>query len=169
MKLGAEGQANIEVSASPDAVYALVADVERMGEWSPECRRCEWIDGATGPAVGAWFKGSNRRGLARWSNRLRVLTATPGREFSFVTQHRGRDMTRWTYRFEPNATGTTVIETFELLSDMPWYFRVADRLLMGVKDRKADLETNMGQTLQHLKDHLDNPDPVGPRNRAAHR
>jgi Polyketide cyclase / dehydrase and lipid transport len=122
-----------------------------MGEWSPECRRCEWIGGATGPVVGARFKGTNRRGVARWSTRPRVVVADPGREFAFVIGHRGRDMTRWSYRFEPASDGTKVTESFEMLREMPWYFRFADRFLMGVKDRTADLVASMGETLQRLK------------------
>ena len=133
------------------ALYDLVSDVPRMGDWSPECRRCEWIDGATGPAVGARFKGSNQRGLARWSTKPRVVSADPGREFAFVTGHLGRDMTKWTYRFTPASDATTVTESFEMLRAMPWYFRLADRLLMGVTDREADLTTNMTETLQRLK------------------
>ena len=151
MKAGTQGQASIDVDASPTVLYDVVSDVRRMGEWSPECRRCEWIGGATGPAVGARFKGSNRRGVARWSTKPRVIVADPGRAFAFVTGHLGRDMTRWIYRFESTPGGTKVTESFEMLRDMPWYFRLADRLLMGVKDRKADLETNMGETLRRLK------------------
>lgn len=151
MKAGTQGQASTDVDASPTVLYDVVSDVRRMGEWSPECRRCEWIGGATGPAVGARFKGSNRRGVARWSTKPRVVVADPGRDFAFVTGHLGRDMTRWSYRFESTTGGTKVTESFEMLRDMPWYFRLADRLLMGVKDRKADLETNMGETLRRLK------------------
>jgi hypothetical protein len=44
-----------------------------------------------------------------------------------------------------------VTESFEMLADMPWYFVLGDRLLMGVKDRHADLEKNMADTLQRLK------------------
>jgi Polyketide cyclase / dehydrase and lipid transport len=151
VKAGTYGEARTEVHASPVALYEIVSDVCRMGEWSPECRRCEWIEGATGPAVGARFKGTNQHGVARWSNTPRVVVADSGREFAFVTGHLGRDMTRWSYRFETAAHHTTVTESFEMLRDMPWYFRLADRLLMGVKDRKADLETNMGETLRHIK------------------
>jgi hypothetical protein len=129
-----------------------------MGEWSPECRHCEWIGGATRPAVGARFKGTNRHGVARWSTKPRVVTADPGREFAFVTGHLGRDMTKWSYRFEPADDHVTVTESFEMLCDMPWYFRLADRLLMGVKDRKADLETNMQETLRRLKTATANAD-----------
>ena len=151
MKAGTRGLASIEVRASPSQLYDAVSDVRRMGEWSPECQRCEWIDGAVGPAVGARFKGSNRRGIVRWSTTPRVVVADIGREFAFVTGHRGRDMTKWTYRFDSVVDGTNVTESFEMLRDMPWYFRLADRLLMGVKDRKADLETNMQETLRRLK------------------
>lgn len=158
MKAGTRGQASTEVDASPTALYDVVSDVRRMGEWSPECRRCEWIGAATGPAVGARFKGSNQRGVARWSTKPRVVVADPGREFAFVTGHLGRDMTKWSYRFEPTPGGTKMTESFEMLRDMPWYFRLADRLLMGVKDRKADLETNMGETLRRLKVAAENHD-----------
>ncbi len=151
MKKGTKGQATCHVQCPPEKLYDLVADVGRMGEWSPECRRCEWIDGATSPAVGARFKGTSRRGLVRWSTKPRVVTADEGREFSFVTTHRGHDETKWSYRFEPERGGTTVTETFEMLADLPWYLRLAERVLMGVSDRRADLESNMRETLRRLK------------------
>ena len=67
MKTGTRGEASVRVAAAPEKVYELVSDVTRMGEWSPETTSAEWIDGATGPAVGARFKGRNRNGVARWS------------------------------------------------------------------------------------------------------
>jgi hypothetical protein len=151
MNKGTSAKVTTNINASPEAVYDLVADVRRMGEWSPECRSCEWIDGATGPEVGARFKGSNTHGLARWSTKPKVAVADRGREFAFVVGHLGRDMTKWSYRFEPAANGAAVTESFEMLSDMPWYFRMSDRLLMRVQDRHADLEQNMTETLQRLK------------------
>jgi Polyketide cyclase / dehydrase and lipid transport len=151
VKAGTRGLASTEVSASPSQLYAAVSDVRRMGEWSPECQHCEWIDGTVGPAVGARFKGSNRRGIVRWSTTPRVVVAEPDEEFTFVTCHRGRDMTKWTYRFDPVVDGTRVTETFEMLRDMPWYYRFADRYLMGVKDRSADLVSNMEATLRRLR------------------
>jgi ribosome-associated toxin RatA of RatAB toxin-antitoxin module len=151
MKAGTQAQATSDVSASPAVLYDLVSDVRRMGEWSPECRGAEWLRGANGPAVGAKFKGRNSHGVARWSTKSRVVTADPGAEFSFVTGHLGRDMTRWSYRFDATPNGTHVTESFEMLRDVPWYFRLGDRLLMGVKDRKSDLEKNMRETLQRLK------------------
>jgi Polyketide cyclase / dehydrase and lipid transport len=158
MKKGTSGKVATNIDVSPEVLYDLVSDVRRMGEWSPECRRCEWIDGATGPAVGARFKGSNAHGLARWSTTTKVVAAESGREFAFVTGHLGRDMTKWSYRFEPASNGTVVTESFEMLRDVPWYFRLGDRYLMGVKDRRADLEKNMAETLQRLKVASENRD-----------
>jgi hypothetical protein len=151
MNKGTIGKVTTNIGASPDEVYELVSDVGRMGEWSPECQRCVWIEGASGPAVGARFKGTNAHGMARWSTKTKVVVADPGREFAFVTGHLGRDMTKWSYHFEPTSTGTLVTESFEMLADMPWYFALGDRFLMGVKDRKSDLETNMAETLHRLK------------------
>jgi hypothetical protein len=150
MKTGTIGKATTHIDASPEALYELVSDVKRMGEWSPECRHCEWLDGATAPAVGARFKGSNKNGMFRWTTKPTVAVADPGREFAFVIGHRGKDMTKWTYRFEPAPDGTTVTESFEMLADVPWYFLMTERM-MGAKDRHADLERNMGETLQRLK------------------
>ena len=48
------------VKAAPEQVYDLVADLPRMGEWSPECQRVEWTEGADGPGEGATFIGHNR-------------------------------------------------------------------------------------------------------------
>src|SRR5689334_11050854 len=103
MKKGTRGEAAVHVDAPPAKVYDVVSDVTRMGEWSPETTRCEWLDGANGPAVGARFKGSNQRGIARWSTKPRVTVADPGREFAFVVGHRGHDQTQWSYRFEPDG------------------------------------------------------------------
>lgn len=149
MKRGAKGEASLTIDASPETLYDLVSDVRRMGEWSPECRDCRWVEGATKPVVGARFKGTNRRGLVRWTTDVQVLTADRGREFAFATRH--SDQTRWTYRFEPQDGGTKVTESFELLADLRWYIALIERWFIGIKDRRADLEAGACATLQSLK------------------
>jgi hypothetical protein len=146
MQKGTSREATVHVDASPERVYGVVSDVTRMGEWSPETVRCAWVDGAGGPTVGARFKGSNKRGIARWSTTPTVVAADPGREFAFVVD----GMTKWCYRFEVDGAGTRVIESFEMLEDLPMKFRIADRV-MGIKDRPADLERGMSETLQRIK------------------
>jgi hypothetical protein len=151
VKAGEGGSVSVEVAASPEDVYDLVSDVTRMGEWSPETVKAVWTDGATGPAVGARFKGTNRIGPARWSTTPRVLVADRGREFSFVTEFRGKDNTRWTYRFEPSGSGTKLTESFECVVDTAKAIDVVERYLFRIKDRKAHLENGMRETLARIK------------------
>jgi uncharacterized protein YndB with AHSA1/START domain len=56
-----------DISAPAELVWALVTDLPRMGEWSPENLGGEWVKGATEAAVGARFKGRNKNGNKAWS------------------------------------------------------------------------------------------------------
>ncbi len=151
MKSGTTGQARVYVAAPPEALYDMVSDVTRMGEWSPETIRCEWIDGATGPASGARVKGTNKRSFVRWSTKPEVVAAERGWEFSFVTHSRGPS-TKWTYRFELAADGgTELVESFEALDDDSALLTFMERYFMRITDRKADLEDGMQRTIERIK------------------
>jgi uncharacterized protein YndB with AHSA1/START domain len=138
-------QATIEIDAPPDQIYDLVTDVTRMGEWSPECVRCEW-QGEPG-RVGSTFKGHNRSGPARWSTVARVLVADRPKEFSFATLYRDEPSTRWTYRFEGDGP-TTVTESFDAIRTPP-LIAFAERVFL--RNRQAQLEEGMAKTLAAIK------------------
>ena len=144
-----QGEVSTHVDAPPEEVWSLVADLERMGEWSPECYRVAWLDGAGPPArPGARFKGHNRWGPVRWSMTCEVKTADPGREVSWSTVQRGRDVVRWTYRFEPDGPGTTVTESFNVVW-LPPMARFFEDVLMVNRDRQR--EAAMRSTLERIK------------------
>ena len=107
-------EVSLRIEAPPERIYEIVTDIAQMGRLSPECTGGKWLDGATGPAVGARFKGSNKRGFARWSTTNEVVEAEPGQAFSFETQQSGA---RWTYRMQPDGTGTLVTETREMFKE----------------------------------------------------
>jgi hypothetical protein len=130
-------------------VYELVADLPRMGEWSPECERVEWTDGTIVPAEGSRFLGHNRGGpfrLMRWSRAGRVLVADPGREFSFATEEGGRESTVWRFRFEPVEGGTCVTESYQVRWIPTWA-----RILDVPTNRHRELKEAMRHTLGQLK------------------
>jgi Polyketide cyclase / dehydrase and lipid transport len=140
----------IEVAAPPERLWRLIADVTRMGEWSPVCRRCEWIDGFDGADVGARFIGHNRQGPVRWSRVCEITTSDQGREFAFRTLLKGAEATRWRYRFDPTQEGTRVTESYEVVS-MPRWVRLLHRLPgMHAKARRDGLR-NMTRTLERLR------------------
>ena len=80
---GMHREASIEIQASPEAVYDLVSDLPRMGEWSPENIGGEWQGGGSGK-VGDRFTGHNRAGERTWSAPVMVTAAERGRCFAFV-------------------------------------------------------------------------------------
>ena len=144
-----EDGVEIVVGAPPERIYELVADLPRMGEWSPECQRVEWEDGSDGPAPGATFLGHNKggpRGLMKWSRKGRVLVADPGREFAFVTEEGGHESTVWRYRFEAVDGGTKVSESYEV-KRIPAWARVVD----VPTNRARELIEGMEHTLGRLK------------------
>jgi uncharacterized membrane protein len=140
---------SVVIEAPAERIYSLVADLPRMGEWSPECRQVEWLEGTTGPVVGATFVGHNRGGpggLMKWSRRGRVLTADPGREFAFVTEEGGRESTEWRYQLDPLDGRTRVTESY-VVHWIPAWARIVD----VPTNRARELREHMGRTLEQLK------------------
>ena len=106
----------VHMEATPERIWDLVSDITRIGEYSPETFEAEWTDGATGPAVGARFRGHvkrNGRGPVYWSP-CTVTASVPGREFAFDVGAPGKTLNSWRYRLEPNGSDTDVTESFQL-------------------------------------------------------
>lgn len=142
----------IDVSASPDQVYALVSDIARMGEWSPECVSCEWTKGASGPTVGARFKAKNQGGRGpAWSNTPTVTVAEPGKEFAFNRSGPGVGSYTWRYVMEPTASGTRVTESFDAERPLGPVMTWITEKWTGSNDRDGDLHRGMITTLDRIK------------------
>ena len=151
-KRGYLGEAQIYIAAPPESVYELISDVTRVGEWSPECHRCEWLDNATGPAVGVRFRGHNGRKWLRWGLSARITDAEPGKLFAFRTEPFSPvnkvPQTLWRYELEATGSGTTLKESFHAL----WVFPLVVLLAFGGKKaRLAQLRQNLETTLARIK------------------
>ena len=151
------------IEASPEALYDLISDVTRTPERTPDVVRCEWLDGATGPAVGARFKSVNHQGRGpNWSNKPVVTVADPGREFSFTRTEPFAGTILWRHRFVPEGTGTRMYESYEVIKPiraMGWFIMGT---LYGLKDRRADLRRSMTRSMDRVAE-LAEADPVGQR------
>ena len=147
-----QDSAEVLIQASPQKVYEIVSNLERMGEWSPECYHCEWLDKAENAVVGARFKGWNRVGLVRWSTTCRIIAAEPGRELAWeVIEPFGRVTTRWRYRLETSDDGCRLVESIEVLYTH-FTIKLVQLLLMGGHRRRmASVQKRMQQTLERIK------------------
>jgi hypothetical protein len=140
--------ASTEIRASAADVYAVVSDVTRIPEWSPETYRAEWL---TPNRFRAW----NRRRLGRWKTDANVVTAEPDREFSFIVQVEalGGDWTQWTYLIEPGSTAGTVrlTETFRMCVPLPIGAIIFEYLCLFMRDRPSDLQANLQTSVNKIR------------------
>src|SRR3984885_1476125 len=126
------GAVTLHMAASPERIWGLVSDVTNTGRFSPETFEAEWLDGATGPALGVRFRGHvrrNGRGPVYWTT-CAIVACEPGREFAFSVMAGERGGKTWRYELEPSGEGTDVTESFAL-ADGPLlrlYWLLAGRL-----------------------------------------
>ncbi len=137
------------IAASPEALWDRIADVTRMDEWSPESAGATWTGGATGPAVGARFRGRNRRGWHRWSTTCTVTEADRPRCFEFAVTFTGFAVATWRYEFAPADDGSTLV-TERWTDDRGILARLGGIGISGVRDRAAHNRATMTATLERL-------------------
>ena len=148
------GEVSIHVEAPPAEVWALVSDVTRIGEFSPETFEARWTHGATGPAEGARFKGHvKRNGVdpTYWSPCTVTKCVEPGDDgrgvFEFAVGLDGDAWTNWGYRLTPEGGGTRVTEYFRL--EPKWFLRGYWMVLGALRGRTN--ERGMRTTLERMK------------------
>jgi uncharacterized protein YndB with AHSA1/START domain len=136
------------IEATPEAAWELIADITRMGDWSPETISAEWAGGADGPAVGARFKGTNQMGSKKWRSDCVVTACEPGKRFAFDVKAGPFKVAGWAYEFERAGSGCLVAELWEDHRGalMIWMSPV----ITGTKDRAKRNRETMTVTLQRL-------------------
>ena len=137
------GKTSIEINATPDAVYAIQTDLTRISDLSPECYKAEWEDDATGPVVGAKFRGYNDNGGNKWDAGCVVVAAEPAKEWAFEVPGDDGRSTVWRYQIEATPDGCLVTESF----DSP----ILDGEFFQKINRHKLLLDNIAQTLANLK------------------
>jgi hemerythrin-like domain-containing protein len=145
LRLSLSGEVEVHAQAEPSAIWAVLADVTRVGEWSHECHTVEWLDGATGAAPGVRFRGRNQSGWARWARSCTITVCDPPREFVYHTQGGLLgDSSEWRFVLEPAPGGGTVIrQSFRILAGQVWADRLIWRLVPAHHDRLAALRGDL--------------------------
>lgn len=138
-------EADVVIRRPPEAVWAVVADVTRVGEWSDECLRCTWVEGAAGPVAGARFRGRNRRGGLRWSRLNEIVVADAPRELVWRTVPSGPypDSVEWRITLCPEGDGTRVTESYRIVHIPKLMEWVITAFFPPHRDRTSDLERDL--------------------------
>lgn len=143
----------VSMAAPIEEVWDLVSDVTRIGEFSPETFEAEWMGDATGPEVGARFRGHvkrNQKGPTYWSPCVVDVCDPPAdghAEFTFTVVAGGRRVNTWGYELESVEAGTEVTEFFRLTPSLP--MRVYWTLLGWTRGKTN--RRGMTETLNRMK------------------
>lgn len=113
-------QLSRDIAASPSAVWEMVSDITRIGEWSTETFKCEWDEGQE-PGVGATFTGYNHYGDVEWVNQAKITEWVPNERITWgvhltgpLADKFGTDaVTRWGFVIEPTDEGCRLLQVTE--------------------------------------------------------
>lgn len=145
------------IASTPAAVYGLVSDVVRMGEFSPECLSCTWTAGAPG-SVGSRFVGHDRVGSREWEMECEVTVATPSSAFGWtvLTEAISRETSVWRFDVKAVDSGTHLLQTFKMNQPPSGLQRILDTRTAEEQARTIDfrrrrLDQGMRVTLAAIK------------------
>ena len=142
-------EVDVIVDAPPAAVWEVVGDPRRTGEWSHECLEVAFVDGATEPALGVHFRGSNRVGKNGWARTCEIVGFEPGREISWRTipsKPFYNDSTIWTITVEPTGDGgSRIIQRYDVVKLGPVMDRFIYQFVKVHRDRREALTADLGR------------------------
>jgi uncharacterized protein YndB with AHSA1/START domain len=156
----------IEIDASPERVWAIVSDIEVMPGASPELQAVEWLDGRSGPGLGARFAGHNRHeAFGQWSTTSVIVEYDPPRAFAWAVGDPEEPSATWRFILEPRDGGTLLRQWVQMgpgrsglsfaIDQMP------DKEQKIVFVRLREFEANMEATLAAIKRLAEGPAGAG--------
>lgn len=148
---------SVEVEASPSTIYALVSDVARIGELSPECIGCWWTAGEPGK-VGSRFIGRNQVGTSEWEMECEVVVADSPSCFawSVLTEAIDRETSVWRFDITASGAATVCVQTFRMKQPPTGLQavlegRTREQQRITIERRRRRLDQGMRSTLAALK------------------
>jgi uncharacterized protein YndB with AHSA1/START domain len=140
-------EASIDVDASPEKVWAIVSDLKRMGEWSPQCKLMKVFGGAV--RKGTTTLNVNKKGLLVWPTTSKVVDFERNKSIAFRVNE---NKTIWSYTLTPNESGTTVVEKREAPTGTSAVSTfLVKNVLGGIEQFDVELVDGMNRTLQRIK------------------
>ncbi|MFT4200596.1 SRPBCC family protein [Gordonia sp. (in: high G+C Gram-positive bacteria)] len=141
-------EASTDISASPEAVWAVVSDLRRMGEWSPQCRKMIVRGNPIG--VGTTTININRRGALVWPTRAKVVRYEPNKAIAWRV---AENHTVWTYEIEPKGKGVVLTERREAPGGKTTAVSstLVNALMGGREGFENELRVGMAESLGKIK------------------
>lgn len=141
---------SITIEATPEALYDLVSDITRTGEWSPVCAACWWDEPGEAGRVGVWFTGHNELPGRSWETRSQIVAADRGREFAWIV---GGSFVRWGFTFDSDGAATKLTESWAFLPSGIAMFqeKYGDQAAAEIDERTRQAQDGIPRTLAAIK------------------
>ena len=135
------GRTEAVVDAPLDAVWRVVSEVTRTGEWSHECRRVVWLDGATKATAGVRFRGTNQAGPWTWSRTCEIVRADEPHILAWQTLPTllYPDSSQWQIALEATGGKTRIVQTYQVLRTSPMLAKLYAILVPSHRGRGSEL------------------------------
>jgi uncharacterized protein YndB with AHSA1/START domain len=137
------------INAPASEVFEMVSHLERMGEWSPENTGGKWVKGATGPAVGAKFEGTNANEKTTWKTLAIVTDMSKPTGFGFRVVVGPVKVAKWSWAIESTNDSSCRV-SHSWTDQRSALAKFLGKLSTGISDRSVHNKTVMTTTLDRL-------------------
>lgn len=140
-------EATIDIAAGPDQVWSVVSDLQRMPEWSLQCRRMQLLGTLR---EGARTINMNRQGWKFWPTMSKIVRFEPNRAIAFRTL---TNNSTWSFEITPTETGSTLTQRRTVPPNgTTWVSRTTVQHVLGGEDNfDEEMADGMNTTLAKIK------------------
>ena len=141
---------SVEITAPPAAVWALVSDVRRMHEWSPQVTSTRVKpDDSADVELGTDFTNRNMHGEVEWTTHATITRCEPEQALAFRI---AENWVVWSFLLEPTGAGTRLTQRREAPDGIsPMSLEWAEKYLDGQTAFTATMKAGMHETLEAIK------------------
>ena len=140
---------SVHIDAPVGEVWALVSDVCRMPEWSPQVDSTRLRQGFEQVALGAQFTNRNSVGDLVWTTHAEVVRFEPEQEIAFRVEE---NWVIWSFTLVPDGTGTLLTQRRDApdgVSELS--LELTNGFMGGVETFTESMRAGMRETLAKLK------------------
>ncbi len=139
-------QAQVDINAPVSTVWALISDLRRMPQWSPQCR---WMKPFGPLRQGTRTLNLNRRNRMFWPTTSTVVEVLPEKKLAFRVD---ANRTIWSYELEPIGEGTRVTESRHAENGVSAFSNLSQNALFGgTINFEGELLDGMNASLAKIK------------------
>lgn len=140
---------SVHIAASPERVWALVSDVRRMPDWSPQVDSTRLRDALDRVGPGVRFTNRNSDGELVWTTHAEVVRFEPESEIAFRIEE---NWVTWSFTVTPEHSGVRLVQRREApegISDLS--LELTEAFMGGVEAFTASMRSGMRLTLERIK------------------